>query len=350
MASTSRWLPAYISRTAILAAALIAVAAAVLVWLTLRGPDHSATKPQAEIVVVGFGGSYGDAWRKAVIEPFERETGVHVRYDETCCARLSSALKAGQYGGDLVVGIDHGGLLSWSNQGYLLVDPRVDALAAKSGIPAYYRHPGALIPVEFAYVIAGHGKDAELPPDWAAFWDTKRFPGVRVFNSQSPAGQMEIALLADGVAPEKLYPIDVPRALRVLERLRASHSLIFARTPADQVNLLATGAARYGVGFSNRVTAAQHDGLPIKFHWNQGLRAGNGEALIKGAHDVDAVIALLEFSMRPAVLADFAKRAGLEPITGSGAVSSKTRIMLDPVYWGENRARIGEVWIGWLVR
>jgi putative spermidine/putrescine transport system substrate-binding protein len=61
---------------------------------------------------------------------------------------------------------------------------------------------------------AGNG-----PKSWADFWDVRRFPGRRALPKQTyhlfPA-----ALAADGVPRDKLYPIDVDRVLRSLERIR----------------------------------------------------------------------------------------------------------------------------------
>ncbi|TIQ16119.1 MAG: ABC transporter substrate-binding protein, partial [Mesorhizobium sp.] len=55
--------------------------------------------------------------------------------------------------------------------------------------------------------------DKPRPTNWAEFWDADKFPGVRTlvsgqFGSEGP---WEEALLADGVSPDKLYPMDIDR-------------------------------------------------------------------------------------------------------------------------------------------
>ena len=59
------------------------------------------------------------------------------------------------------------------------------------------------------------------PRSWAEVWDGQKFKGGRSFNFRGGiAPQLEIALLADGVAMDKLYPIDIERAWKSMDRLR----------------------------------------------------------------------------------------------------------------------------------
>jgi spermidine/putrescine-binding protein len=56
------------------------------------------------------------------------------------------------------------------------------------------------------------------PKSWADFWDVKKFPGPRSLRNH-PVDNLEAALMADGVAPEKIYPIDIDRAFRKLDEI-----------------------------------------------------------------------------------------------------------------------------------
>ena len=59
------------------------------------------------------------------------------------------------------------------------------------------------------------------PRNWADVWDAKQFPGGRTFNFQGGIEpQLEVALLADGVPVDKLYPLDVERAWKMFDKLR----------------------------------------------------------------------------------------------------------------------------------
>jgi putative spermidine/putrescine transport system substrate-binding protein len=50
-------------------------------------------------------------------------------------------------------------------------------------------------------------------------WDGKRFPRSRVLRAR-PQKTLEIALMAEAVAQERLYPLDVDRAFRLLDRIK----------------------------------------------------------------------------------------------------------------------------------
>jgi putative spermidine/putrescine transport system substrate-binding protein len=345
------------SRAGVIALVVLLAGTVAVVDVVRRSQRQLSVEPGHEIVIIGFGGSYGDALRAAVIEPFQKETGVPVRYEETCCVKVGPTLGEGDFAGDLVAGVDLGGLLSWSGQGYLLDDPRLTGLVERRAIPGRYRHPGVLVISEYAYVIAAHGKDAVVPGSWAEFWDTVRYPGTRILSRSTPSGQLEAALLADGVRPSLLYPLDVERALTSLDRLRARVPVLFANSPSDLMNMIARGDGRYAIAFSNRLEVARREGLPVSFTYAQCLRTGNGFGLLKGARQIDSAVAFLELASRPEVLGRFLTLAGLLPTTSAGgsgpasnAVHEGSDLALDPMYWGEHRAQVGEHWVRWLVQ
>jgi putative spermidine/putrescine transport system substrate-binding protein len=54
------------------------------------------------------------------------------------------------------------------------------------------------------------------PKNWADFWDVKKFPGNRsMLHNAVRAAQF--ALVADGVSPDKIFPMDVDRAFKKLD-------------------------------------------------------------------------------------------------------------------------------------
>lgn len=82
-------------------------------------------------------------------------------------------------------------------------------------------------------------------PQWSDFWDVARLPGKRGLQ-RGARGNLEIALLADGVPPHQVYSLlstqaGVDRAFHKLDQLRPY--LVWWRTPADAVHLLTSGSA-----------------------------------------------------------------------------------------------------------
>src|SRR6185437_5664835 len=57
------------------------------------------------------------------------------------------------------------------------------------------------------------------PVSWSDVWNTKKFPGRRGMYT-GVTYTLEFALLADGVPKDKLYPLDLPRAFKSLEKFK----------------------------------------------------------------------------------------------------------------------------------
>ncbi len=69
------------------------------------------------------------------------------------------------------------------------------------------------------------------PQSWTDFFDTAKFPGPR---SLPDTGDREwwvplAALLADGVAPDKAFPMDIDRAYKKLDALKAADRRLVGR-------------------------------------------------------------------------------------------------------------------------
>ncbi|MEO9191552.1 MAG: extracellular solute-binding protein, partial [Acetobacteraceae bacterium] len=80
-------------------------------------------------------------------------------------------------------------------------------------------------------------------PTWGDFWDVTKFPGKRGLR-KGARGNLEIALMADGVAPADVYkvlstPEGVDRAFRKLDQLRPF--LVWWNTPEEASHILASG-------------------------------------------------------------------------------------------------------------
>lgn len=95
---------------------------------------------------------------------------------------------------------------------------------------------------------------------WADFFNVKDFPGKRAMPDRPV--MLPFALLADGVAKEKLYPLDLNRAFRKLETMKDSVSVWWA-AGAQPVQLLSDNEVQYSVSYSGRI--AGKPGLDCTF-------------------------------------------------------------------------------------
>jgi len=343
----------------------LALAAAVATSLATPGLAEAKSLDGQTVHLYTYGGNYLEVIKKFVIEPFEAETGAKVVIDDSCCTRLSAAMGAGEYIGDLILGQDQSNLLNLQKLGWLVADPRLLESAKAAGAAESLQSDSMLLTYIYAYIMAGSDPSAPMPQTWAEFWDTEKFPGTRGMISGEPAPQLEAALLADGVPADQLYPLDVDRAFAKLDALRAATDVLFAESGAQQINLLATGEATYSLVYSNRVVLAANDGIALGYSYGEALQVPNGGAILKGAKNIDGAVALLQYHYRPEVLARVAEATGLAPAYESAVAmiaeekrplmptdpaNTRTAVLVDLPYWRDNRDSIYERWVAWLAQ
>ena len=101
---------------------------------------------------------------------------------------------------------------------------------------------GAIV---YSFVLAYDGdkiKD-DAPKTWADFWNTQKCPGKRALR-KGPKTTLEIALMADGVAPQDVYKMlahadGVDRAFKKLDQLKPN--LVWWEKGSQPPQLLAAG-------------------------------------------------------------------------------------------------------------
>jgi putative spermidine/putrescine transport system substrate-binding protein len=145
------------------------------------------------------------------------------------------------------------------------------------------------------------------PRTWAEVWDTTKFPGKRIL----PAGDysiepLEPALLADGVVSDKLYPMDLKRAYRSLDKIRPA-VIKWVNSSSAVPQALVDGEADIGMANSARIVELRAQGAPVDFDWNQGIIAFDYLAIPKGAKNYANALKFINFALRADVMANLVK-------------------------------------------
>ena len=118
------------------------------------------------------------------------------------------------------------------------------------------------------------------PTGWKDFWDTKNFPGPRsLYNDVF--GTLEFALMADGVPPDKLYPLDLDRAFRKLEEIRPAVK-VWWKSGAQSVQLVTSGEVNFIPMWNARAMVAANTGN-VGYTYNQGILDFENLVIPKGA-------------------------------------------------------------------
>lgn len=197
-----------------------------------------------------------------------------------------------------------------------------------------------------SYVIA-YRTDAEgpHPTSWAEFFDTAKLPGKRsIYNW--PYGMIEIALLADGVAMDELYPLDLDRAFAKIASIK--DDLVFWNTGAEAQQLILSSAVDFIVPWSSRAAYLAIGGMPIALEWNQNLRIASYHVVPEGV-DTASSVAFIGAALTPEAQAEFAVLSGgLAPVTRAGteavADDLKPYLATTPENWDAAIGWIDDAW------
>jgi putative spermidine/putrescine transport system substrate-binding protein len=248
------------------------------------------------LTFVSFGGVYQEAQRKAWLEPYTELTGVQFTEDENSSnATIKAQVEAGQVTWDVVdvgndFGLDvHADLLEPLD--FSLI-PR-DELNEDLGITDY-RIPDITYGVVLAYntEVLGAGN---VPAGWADYFDTTKFPGKRGAWDYSEGGMFEFALMADGVAPGELYPLDLPRATAKLDTIK--DDIVFWTSGAESQELIGSGEIAMTMIWNGRGWSAKNiDQKPVEIQWNQQIVTADYLVIPKGSPNKDAAMNFIAYT------------------------------------------------------
>ncbi|MDQ0791144.1 extracellular solute-binding protein [Streptomyces sp. B3I8] len=163
-----------------------------------------------------------------------------------------------------------------------------------------------------AYRTKAFPDPAKAPKTVADFFDTKKFPGKRGLVNNLQNGILEYPLLADGVSPGNLYPLDVDRSLKKLDTIRDQ------TTFAPNVGALqqAVGAGQVDIFAlpDSRITPLLQDGVDITVVWDVTVTSINGFAVPKGSPEKKNAEKFMAWVLGPEASANISQALGTAPI------------------------------------
>src|SRR5262249_40340471 len=116
---------------------------------------------------------------------------------------------------------------------------------------------------------------------WADFFDPAAIPGRRATYDNVEYGLFEAAVMADGVGPHDLYPLDIDRAFRVLDRLRGDLVLTKDLEAADE--LLHHGDVVAALYSQNHAYLSRDKSDKVEIVWRNQILLCEYLAVIRGA-------------------------------------------------------------------
>ena len=311
----------------------------------------------ADMVFTSWGGTTQDAQSAAWAEPFTAETGTQVLQDgPTDYGKIKAMVEAGAVSWD-VVDVEGDYAVQAGKAG--LLEPLDFTIIDKSRLDPRFVTDHSVGSFYYSFVI-GCNKDAvaECPKTWADLFDTAKFPGKRTFYKWSAPGVIEAALLADGVAPADLYPLDLDRAFKKLDAIKGD--IIWWSSGAQSQQMLASAETPYGSFWNGRLTALAASGIAVETSWDQNITAADSLVVPKGAPNKEAAMRFIALATSPKAQAAMAAATGYAPINldapsemdpGVRATlpdqQAETQVNADMAYWAEHRDEIGARWYAW---
>ena len=174
--------------------------------------------------------------------------------------------------------------------------------------------------------------DGKGPKTVEDFFDTKKFPGQRGIVTNLQNGILEYPLLADGVKPEDLYPLDVDRSLDKLNTIRD------VTTFAPNVGALQQAVAADQVDMfllpDSRIVPLLKSGEEITVVWDVTVASLNAFAVPLGSTKKEAVEGFLASVTQPGPVATISELLGVAPINSAAKPKldefSKQLAVFDP--------------------
>ncbi|WP_102224761.1 ABC transporter substrate-binding protein [Acidimangrovimonas sediminis] len=313
-----------------------------------------------KITVTSWGGNYHNMVKANFVEPFTAETGIEVQLvDNGDMAKVKAQVLSNSVTWDVV---DAPAAFATSGAKDKLWEPLDDALLKTSGLvekpnefymPMYLYSGGILWDTK--------RNPDKHPVDFAGFYDVEKFPGRRCMRHLAPEA-LEAALVADGVAPKDLYPLDVDRAFKKLDELKP-HISKFASSTPEQVSSVVQNEADFSYSYYNRVKAAVTNGANLDFSFEQTNNSLDFFAIPKGSKNKEAAMQFVEFCLKPkqqkawslagyfvpnvqSVLDDIkaSSEGGYLPDLGNGK-----NVIINAEWWGDNFDAVQRRYSEWMI-
>ena len=316
-----------------------------------------------KLVYNSSGGIVEKVAKQVFAQPYEQKTGTKVTFTAPVnFAKLKAMIESGNIEWDITE-LGPEDMIRGKERGYL--EPIDYSIVDSSDFLPGLAHSHAVPAAFYSTVIAYNTEKfpaGKAPQSWADFWDVKKFPGPRSLPNYPYT--LEMALLADGVPLDQVYPLDEARAWKSLDKIK-EHVSVWWTMPAKPAQLLADGEVDMAAAFNGRITGIQKEGVPVDIQWNQQILLVAYNAVVKGAKNKAEAMKYLAFMMQPELQATWVQiipypgpsksmfdrlPAELSKNLPTNPDYYKLALKRDYAYWVKHEERLMEEWNAWMLK
>jgi putative spermidine/putrescine transport system substrate-binding protein len=214
-------------------------------------------------------------------------------------------------------------------------------------------------------VLAWDKDKLPVAPSWSDFWDVAKYPGKRGLR-KGVRGNLEFALMADGVAPADVYKTlstseGTDRAFRKLDQLKPY--IVWWSAETDAARILASGDVLMTSAPSDQIaTMASHEHKNFGLQFTASLSEVQSWAIIKGSPAVRMAQQFLYFIGMPAIELQLLKHSGdaglakglndglppdLAAVSPSSPANLAAGLKTDAAFWRDNLPKLRQRFDAW---
>jgi putative spermidine/putrescine transport system substrate-binding protein len=343
--------------------AALAAASLVLSACGVGGDSGSGGAGDNKLTWASTGGQFQEDEKKALQEPFTAKNGTtFTNISPAEQAQVRTMVTSGKTIWDLAN-------MSWIYAGAYcgelfekLDDPALDRKKFPEGTTG-----DCFVPTYRYANIFSYNADmypGAKPTTIKDFFDVKKFPGKRVVYDYPKAGLLEAALVADGVPPAQVYPLDVERALKKIDTIKSS--MVFAASYGAIQQMMVDKQASMMLTVTARTIVSKQSGANLVPVWDFNTTDIGVLVIPKDAPHKALAQQMLAFVTEPEQAKAYAKRTGTAPARADVDLNSVgytdqqkefnaflpdrgTTVEQDKQWWIENTDALVKRWTAWKV-
>ena len=323
----------------------------------------------ADLLISSAGGAWQTAQRQAWYTPFAKKMHITFNEEETPdgVARVQAMEQAHNVTIDLVT-VETATVLKGCDSGIL---QRLDyrKIAKRSEFL-----PGAALDCGVGLDVYGDvlGYDSTVlkdgPTSVLALFDTKRWPGKRAMR-KVPQGNLEWALMADGVPIDQVYkvlatPAGVDRAFRKLDTIKKD--IVWWEAGAQPPQLLASHEVVMTTAWNGRIqNPIDQDHKPFRIAWDNQIIEYDMVSIPKDAPHPDLAYKYLAYISQPQVNGRLGEFIPYGPVVTAAAKfvpaatlaklptapdHMKKVLVADVEFWGDHGEDLTKRFNAWLAK
>lgn len=200
-----------------------------------------------EVVLVNWGGEAIKAFDDAFVKPFAAQGG-RIVLDGTgpVNGKILTMVQSGRVSWDLC----DAGITTLAELGPRNALEKIDyTIVDKSKVLPEFAYDEGVSNYMFSTVLAWDTSKIKERPTLADFFDLKKYPGRRMMRKDSQS-MLEMALMADGVPRDGLYPLDVKRAFAKIDKIKKE--ILYWSSGSESQSLMRDGECVMGLLWHTR--------------------------------------------------------------------------------------------------